>query len=256
MRYEDDFAGRTALVTGAGSGMGQATSIAFAAAGARVVVADVDEAAGGATVQMINSAGGDAVFVRADVSDAEDVKALVSAAVERFGGLDFAVNNAGIEVGTAKLADADVADFDRMVAVNLRGVFLCLKHEIRQMLRHGGGAIVNIASVNSFRPQIGQAPYTATKHGVAGLTKNAAVEYAGDGIRVNAIAPGAIDTPMLPNALARFDIDPAEAAARMSPFNRFGHPQEIANAVLWLCSSMATYTTGHILGVDGGYLAG
>jgi NAD(P)-dependent dehydrogenase (short-subunit alcohol dehydrogenase family) len=255
MSYESHFAGKVALVTGAGSGMGRATSIAFAAAGARVVVADVDEGGGSSTVQAISACSGEAVFVHADVSDASNVQSLVQACVDQFGRLDCAANNAGIAVGTAKLADSEDEDFDRMIRVNLRGIYLCLKHEIRQMQRQGEGTIVNIASVNSFRPQIGQSAYTASKHGVIGLTKSAAIEYAESGIRINAVAPGAINTPMLQKALAEFDMDPAAAAARMSPFARFGEPDEIANAVLWLSSPMSAFTTGHVLAVDGGYLA-
>src|SRR5260370_4299181 len=203
MSYESHFAGKVALVTGAGSGMGGATSIAFAAAGARVVVADVDEGGGDGTVQAISARSGEAVFVHADVSDASDVQALVQACVDLFGRLDCAANNAGIAVGTAKLADSEDGDFDRMIRVNLRGIYLCLKHEIRQMQRQGGGTIVNIASVNSFRPQIGQSAYTASKHGVGGLTKCAAIEYAESGIRSNALPPGAINTPRLRRCLRK-----------------------------------------------------
>jgi NAD(P)-dependent dehydrogenase (short-subunit alcohol dehydrogenase family) len=189
------------------------------------------------------------------VSKAPDVEAAVAAAVDNYGGLDCAANMAAIETETTLLADCEEETFDRLVAVNLRSIFLCLKYEIRAMLERGGGAIVNIASTNSFRPLPKQAAYTATKHGVIGLTKTAAIEYAGMGIRVNAVAPGAIDTPMLRGAIATRGSNEADVLNRLSLIGRFGDPGEIANAVLWLCSDRSTYTMGHTLSVDGGYLA-
>ena len=250
----EDFAGKVALVTGAAGGMGRATAQAFAAAGARVVAADIAVDEGEQTVKLIRGNGGEAVFVRTDVSDAADVEAAVATAVNEYGGLDCAANMAAIETETTFLADCEEATFDRLVAVNLRSIFLCLKYEIRAMLQRGGGSIVNIASTNSFRPLPKQAVYTATKHGVIGLTKTAAIEYAGKGIRVNAVAPGAIDTPMLRGAIAARGSDEAEVISRLSLVGRFGDPTEIANAVLWLCSDRSTYTIGHTLAVDGGYL--
>lgn len=250
-----DFTGKVALVTGAASGMGRATALAFAAAGARVVAADVAVESGEETVKLIGQAGGEASFVRTDVSQAADVEAAVAAAVSSYGGLDCAANVAAIEIETTLLADCEESTFDRLVAVNLKSMFLCLKYELRAMLQRGGGAIVNIASTNSFRPLPKQAVYTATKHGVIGLTKTAAIEYAGSGIRVNAVAPGAIDTPMLRGAIAARGSDEAEVVRRLSLTGRFGDPSEIANAVLWLCSDEASYTVGHTLAVDGGYLA-
>jgi NAD(P)-dependent dehydrogenase (short-subunit alcohol dehydrogenase family) len=242
----EDFTGKVALVTGAAGGMGRATAQAFAAAGARVVATDIAVDEGEQTVKLIRGNGAEAVFVRTDVSDAADVEAAVATAVNEYGGLDCAANMAAIETE---------ATFDRLVAVNLRSIFLCLKYEIRAMLQRGGGSIVNIASTNSFRPLPKQAAYTATKHGVIGLTKTAAIEYAGKGIRVNAVAPGAIDTPMLRGAIAARGSDEAEVISRLSLIGRFGDPAEIANAVLWLCSDRSTYTVGHTLAVDGGYLA-
>jgi len=250
-----DFTGKVALVTGAASGMGRATALAFAAAGARVVAADVAVAGGEQTAKLIEQAGGEASFVRTDVSQTADVEAAVAAAVNAYGGLDCAANVAAIETETTLLADCEESTFDRLAAVNLKSIFLCLKYEIRAMLQRGGGAIVNIASTNSFRPLPKQAVYTATKHGVVGLTKTAAIEYAGSGIRVNAVAPGAIDTPMLRGAIAARGSDEAEVLRRLSLTGRFGSPDEIANAVLWLCSDEASYTVGHVLAVDGGYLA-
>ena len=251
----EDFASKVALVTGAAGGMGRATAQAFAAAGAKVVAADIAADEGEQTAKLIRGNGGEAVFVRTDVSDAADVEAAVATAVNEYGGLDCAANMAAIETETTFLADCEEATFDRLVAVNLRSIFLCLKYEIRAMLQQGGGSIVNIASTNSFRPLPKQAVYTATKHGVIGLTKTAAIEYAGKGIRVNAVAPGAIDTPMLRGAIAARGSDEAEVISRLSLVGRFGDPTEIANAVLWLCSDRSTYTIGHTLAVDGGYLA-
>ena len=251
----EDFTGKVALVTGAAGGMGRATAQAFAAAGASVIAADVAAEEGERTVEQIRGDGGQGVFVRTDVSSAADVRAAVAAAVDNYGGLDCAANMAAIETETTLLADCEEETFDRLVAVNLRSIFLCLKYEIRAMLERGGGAIVNIASTNSFRPLPKQAAYTATKHGVIGMTKTAAIEYAGLGIRINAVAPGAIDTPMLRGAMATRGSNEADVLDRLSLIGRFGEPAEIANAVLWLCSDRSTYTMGHTLAVDGGYLA-
>ena len=249
------FEGKVALVTGAASGMGRATAQAFAAAGARVVAADIAADGGEETVAGIRRDGGEAVFTRTDVSQAADVEAAVLVAVRNYGGLDCACNAAAIETETTLLADCEEATFDRLLAVNLKSVFLCLKYEIRAMLEQGGGAIVNIASTNSFRPLPRQSVYTATKHGVVGMTKTAAIEYAAAGIRINAVAPGAIDTPMLRGAMAARGSSEEDVLARLSLTGRFGQPAEIASAVLWLCSEQASYTMGHVLSVDGGYLA-
>jgi NAD(P)-dependent dehydrogenase (short-subunit alcohol dehydrogenase family) len=249
------FQGKVAIVTGGSGGMGRAITVAFATAGASVVVADVNVDGGEETAKLAGEAGADALFVRTDVSSARDVEAMVASTVDRFGGLDCAVNAAAIEFETYRLADCPEEDFDRMIAVNLKSVFLCMKYEIGAMLGRGGGAIVNIASTNSFRPQSKQPAYTASKHGVLGLTRSAAVDYARDGVRVNAICPGAIDTPMLRNAIAARQRDPDEVAGRLSPAGRFGVPDEIARAALWLCSDESSFVVGHPLAVDGGYLA-
>jgi NAD(P)-dependent dehydrogenase (short-subunit alcohol dehydrogenase family) len=250
-----EFEGRTALITGGAGGMGRATSLAFAAAGANVVVADWSQEGGLATVEQIEAAGGTAVFVKTDVSSSQDTAAMVALAVDRFGGLDAAVNMAAIEFEVDFLADLADEDFDRMIAVNLRSIFLSMKHEIRALLVRGGGTIVNIASTSAYRPQPHQSAYTASKFGVLGITKSAAVDYAGQGVRINAICPGAIDTPMLRGAMAKRGRDPQEVASRLSLTGAFGRPEDIAQAAIWLSSDAAAFTIGHALAVDGGYLA-
>lgn len=249
------FDGRSAIVTGGSGGMGRAIALAFAAAGCRVIVSDVAVAGGEETVALVQEAGGVAQFVRADVSSSADVQAMVASAVEAFGRLDYAVNAAAIEFEVDYLADLADEDWDRMLDVNLKSVFLCMKHEINAMLAGGGGAIVNIASTNSYRPQAHQSAYTASKFGVLGLTKSAAVDYAPRGVRINAICPGSIDTPMLRGAMAKRGRDPQEVADRLSLIGRFGTPEEIAAAALWLCSGASAFTIGHALAVDGGYLS-
>ncbi|MCW2615339.1 MAG: putative oxidoreductase [Frankiales bacterium] len=250
------FDGKSAVVTGAASGMGRAIALALAAEGASVVVADISADGGAETVAMIDAQDGRARFLRTDVSSSDDVQALVDLAVSAHGGLDLGVNAAAIENETSPIADCEEAVFDRMIAVNLRSVFLCMKYEARAMRSQGrGGSIVNIASTNSFRPQPNQAAYTASKHGVLGLTRAGAVDHAADAIRVNAVCPGAIETPMLLGAIEARGRDKDEVARRLSLFGRFGTTQEIAQAVLWLCSDESSFTTGHALAVDGGYLA-
>lgn len=249
-----DFSGQVALVTGAAGGMGRAIARAFAASGAAVVVVDVAET-GQQTADLIRDDGGRSQFVAADVSDAAAVRAAVSAATDGFGGLHCAVNAAAIERETTFLADCPESTFDLMFAVNVRSVFLCMKYEIPAMLASGGGSIVNIASTNSFRPRPRQSTYTATKHAVVGLTKTAAIEYASQGIRINAIAPGAIDTPMLRGAMAARGSQEADVVRNLSLVGRLGTPEEIAAAALWLCSPASSFTVGHVLAVDGGYLA-
>jgi NAD(P)-dependent dehydrogenase (short-subunit alcohol dehydrogenase family) len=250
------FDGTVALVTGGASGMGRATAVAFGAAGASVVVADINVQGGEETVDLVRVEGGTAEFVRTDVSQSDDVARAVGTAVSSFGGLDSAVNCAAIEIESSPLVDCEESVFDRLVAVNLKSMFLSLKHELRAMLDQGrGGAIVNIASTNSFRPQEQQAVYTATKHGVLGLTRVAAIENGRHGIRVNAICPGPIDTPMLREAMRKKGRRVEDVVDRLSLIGRFGQPSEIAKAALWLCSDDSSFTLGHALAVDGCYLA-
>ncbi len=245
---------KVAIVTGAAAGIGRATALAFAAKGIRVVVADIDEQSGQQVVVDAKQAGGEALFVRCNVTSDADVQALVATTVEAYGRLDFAFNNAGIEVEQAKLADGDELVFDRIMDVNVKGVWRCMKHQIPVMLSQGGGAIVNTASVAGLGAAPKMSIYSASKHAVIGLTKSAAVEYAKKGIRVNAICPAVIDTDMFRRA-AESDPRKAEYAAAMHPVGRLGTSEEIAGAVLYLCSSDAGFTTGVALPVDGGATA-
>ena len=247
-------AGGVALVTGAASGIGRAAAGAFARAGARVVVSDVAANAGEAVAAAIRESEGEAVFVPCDVSKPREVEALVARTVEAFGRLDFAFNNAGIEGETAQTAECTEANWDRVLAVNLKGVWLCMREEIPRMLARGGGAIVNCSSVAGVVGFAGIAAYAAGKHGVIGLTRTAALEYATRGIRVNAVCPGVIRTPMV----ERFTGGEAEAEARLvafEPRGRMGTPEEVAAAVVWLCSDAASFVTGHAMVVDGGLVA-
>ncbi len=236
--------------------MGRGIAVAFAAEGASVVLADVNTAGLDETASMIASAGGRSVVVPTDVSDADAVAAMVRVAVDQFGGLHAAVNAAAIEGEAAPIGDLDDDLFDAIQRINVRGTYLCMKHEVLAMLATGaGGAIVNFASTNSYRPQPNQTAYTASKHAVLGLTKAAAIDYAKHGIRINAIAPGTIDTPMLRNAMERRGGKEQDVIARLSLIGRFGVVDEIAKATLFLCSDDASFTMGHTLAVDGGYLA-
>lgn len=247
--------GKVAIITGAGMGMGAATARVMAGYGARVVVADRNAEAGRSTVQRIVAAGGEAHFVPCDVADEDQVKALIAEAVTIFGRLDCAVNNAAITPDSLLIAEADMAAWDRVIDIDLRSVMLCMKHEIRQLLAQGvGGAIVNVGSVSSVRPQPGNSAYVAAKHGVVGLTKTGSLEYSAQGIRVNAVLPGAIDTPMLRSALAQNGYTETDFAPALSLFGRFGRPEEVGEASAWLCSEAASYITGHSLAVEAGYL--
>ena len=245
--------GKVILVTGAASGIGRATALALARAGARLVLGDV-AAAGEDIAREARALGIDAEFLRTDVTRQVDVDALVARAIARHGRLDCAVNNAGIEGVLRETADYPEETFERVINVNLIGVWRCLRAEIPAMLRGGGGAIVNTASVAGLVGAGAFSAYVASKHGVVGLTRSAAIEYAKAGIRVNAVCPGVIDTPMLDRLEAEM---PAlrEALLAMKPMGRLGQPDEVAAAVVWLCSEAASFVTGHALAVDGGYVA-
>jgi len=246
--------GKVALVTGGASGIGRATALTFAREGAKLVIADMNEEGGQQTVHMITEQGGDAIFVTTDVSKAVEVQALISQAVATYGRLDYAHNNAGISGGLRALtAEYPEEQWHQVLAVNLTGVWLCMKYEIPQMLQHGGGAIVNTASVAGLVGGVGLSSYVASKHGVVGLTKTAALEYAKQGIRVNCVCPGVIHTPMTERGLS----DPERKAQIIvrEPIGRVGTPEEVAEAVVWLCADAASFVTGHTMTVDGGYVA-
>lgn len=251
------FDGKVALVTGAASGIGRATAVAFAQAGAKVVVADVGAEGGQETVRLIERDGGNARFVRCDVAHGAEVEALVRAAVEAYGGLDFAVNNAGIEGVMAATADYPEDVWRRVLDVNLTGPWLCMRAEIPQLHTRGGGAIVNMASILGVVGFANAAAYTAAKHGLIGLTQVAALEYAAQGIRVNAICPAFIETPMVMERgiAAGSHLEVRQQLEQLHPIGRLGKPEEIAAAALWLCSDGASFVTGHALLVDGGYTA-
>ena len=245
-------AGQAGLVTGAGSGIGRATALRLAAAGAAVVVADIDEGAARATVELVQLAGGTAVACQCDIANQTDVGAMVELTVERFGRLDFAHNNAGVMGTQRRAVDYALDDFDRIMWINVRGTFLCMQAELRVMLSAGRGCIVNTASEASLKGSAADAVYTASKHAIAGLTKTAALEYARRGIRVNAVCPGVILTGMM-QAVEQTNPDNYEKAKNLMPIGRYGQPEEIAEAVLWLCSDASSLVNGHLLAVDGGW---
>lgn len=246
------FDGKVALVTGAGSGIGRTSAQTFAREGAKVAVVDIAQEGGLGTVALIRGAGGDAIFIRCDVAKQSDVEAMVNTVVATYGRLDYAFNNAGIGPVVSIVACTE-DEWDAVNNINLRGIWLCLKHEIPEILKQGG-AIVNTASVSGLVGLPGMGPYAASKHGVVGLTKVAAMEYAKAGIRVNAVCPGVIKTPMLEQALIA-NPDVAKTWDALHPMGRIGEPREVAEAVVWLCSDRASFITGQALAIDGGWTA-
>jgi NAD(P)-dependent dehydrogenase (short-subunit alcohol dehydrogenase family) len=252
---DKNFSGKVAMVTGGGSGMGRATALAFASAGARTVVVDLSEEAGKETVDLIKKQGGEAIAVRCDVTRSEDVEAALEATVLSYGRLDAAFNNAGLEHGYIAAADISEAEFDRIVNVSLKGVFLSMKYQIPLMLANGGGAIVNNSSAAGLIGFKGQAAYTAAKHGMIGLTRAAALDYAPENVRINAICPGIVDTPMMDRVTGGTSEGRAANIA-LEPIGRMGRPEEIADTVLWLCSDASSFVIGHALSVDGGMITG
>ncbi len=246
--------GKVVIVTGAAMGMGYETAKLFAEAGAKLVVADFNDDLGPKVAEEITAAGGTAHFVKVDVSNSKQVEALVAETVATYGRLDGAVNNAALKPDNAPVVDFDEDYWDRLLSVDLKGTALCLKYELRQLVAQGeGGSIVNISSVSGFRPQPNNIAYVAAKHGVVGITKVAALEYGAQNIRVNSVAPGAIDTPMLRTALEETGQSAEEFAPALSLLGRFGQGREIAEASLWLASDASSYVTGTTLHVDAGY---
>lgn len=251
---DDSLQNKVALVTGGASGIGQVTAYALAQAGAKVVVADVNAAAGEATAQIIRDKGGHALFIQTDVGNAAAVQSLIHTIIHTYRRLDCAFNNAGIEGLPTRTADAHEDDFDQIMRVNVKGVWLCMKYEIQQMVEQGGGAIVNTASVAGLVGAHSLPIYAASKHAVVGLTKSAAVEYARKGVRINAVCPTVIRTPMVERGLAALP-QFMDVVKQSIPMRRIGEPEEVAAAVLWLCSDAAKFVTGATLTVDGGFTA-
>jgi NAD(P)-dependent dehydrogenase (short-subunit alcohol dehydrogenase family) len=251
MNQQGSLTGKAAFVTGAASGIGRATALAFARAGAGVVVADLAEEANQETAGLIEQPGGRAVAVRCDVTRSQDVQAALQTAVDTFGRLDFAFNNAGVEQEIKPAAETTEEEWDRIIAINLRGVFLCLKHEIPLMLGQGGGAIVNTSSGAGVKGFGGGVAYAASKFGVVGLSKSAALDYASSNIRINAICPGITDTAMM-QRFSGATPEGRQAVIAQEPIGRMGTPEEIAAAVVWLCSDAASFVLGHALVIDGG----
>lgn len=245
--------GKVALVTGGASGIGRSTAMAFSRKGAKVVVADINSEGGKETIHLIKEKSSKAIFVKCDVSKAKDIEAMVKKTVDNYGRLDYAFNNAGVAVMKSTV-DCTEEEWNHIMDVNLKGVWLCMKYEIPQMLKQGYGAIVNTSSLSGLIGQQGHSPYTASKHGVIGLTKVAALDCAKAGIRVNAVCPGGIPTPMLEPVLA--DPKIKDFILKALPIGRLGRPEEIAEAVLWLCSEAASFVTGVALPVDGGGVVG
>lgn len=247
---------KVVIVTGAAMGMGKSSAELFAENGAKVIIADFNKEEGQKVADAIQADGGEATFIEVDVSNEEQVKNLVEKTVETYGRLDGALNNAALTPDDKQIAEMDMDYYDRLMSVDLKGVFLCMKYQLKQMVEQGeGGSIVNTSSVSGIRPQPSTPAYVAAKHGVIGATKQAAMDYGDYNIRVNSVAPGAIDTPMLRGALEQFGFDPDEYAKQLSMINRFAQPEEVGEANMWLLSDRASYVTGAVLTVDSGYTA-
>ncbi len=249
---ETTFKNKVIIVTGGSFGIGKATAIAFAKQGAKIVIADWAE--NPETIAFIKDLGNDVIFIKCDVSRSDEVKSMVEKTIATFGRLDYAFNNAGIEGNTALTPDCTEDNWDKTIAINLKGVWLCMKYEIPEMLKQGKGVIINCSSVAGLVGFEGLPAYVASKHGVVGLTKTAALECAKHGIRINAVCPGVIQTPMI-DRLTGKKKEAIEQYTALEPLGRFGQPEEIANAVLWLCSDEASFVTGHGMAVDGGFVA-
>lgn len=249
-----DLNNKVAIVTGGTSGIGRDAAVLFAEAGAKVVVAGRREAEGKETVDMIRAKGGDGLFVKADVSKSADVQALVQKTVDKFGRLDTAFNNAGVEGSWMPMVDLPEEEWDRVLDINLKGVFLCMKYEVPEMIKAGGGTIVNMSSVAGLMGTPAAAPYGASKHGVIGLTRTAALEYAQQKIRVNAVCPAVIESPMENRLFG--EPEAHKFAVSMHPLGRIGTAREVAEAVLWMCSEKSSFMTGHYMVIDGGFLVG
>ena len=249
---ETAFKNKVAIVTGGSSGIGKATAIAFAKKGAKVAVVDWIE--NNETVNLIKELGSEAIFIKCDVSKTADVKAMVEKTISAFGRLDYAFNNAGIEGIKANTYDCTEENWDKTIGINLKGIWLCMKYEIPEMLKQGKGVIINCASVAGLIGFAGLPAYVASKHGIIGLTKTTALEYAKQGLRVNAVCPGVIQTPMIDRITGKTK-EKIEEFKGLEPIGRFGLPEEIANSVVWMCSDEASFVTGHAMAVDGGFVA-
>lgn len=249
----NDMKGKVALVTGAGAGIGRSTAILFAKRGASVVVSDVVPAGGEETVRLIEKADGEALFIKTDVSRSSDIEAMIEKTMNQYGRLDYATNNAGVNGPITSLTDCSEEDWDTVMGINLKGVWLCMKYEIPQMIKSGGGSIVNTASMAGLVGFPYQTSYVSSKHGVIGLTRTAALDFGKQGIRVNAVCPGVIHTTMVQSLLEEIP-EVIDTLNNQAPVGRIGQPEEIAEAVVWLCSDAASFVTGHALAVDGGYV--